>query len=846
MADDDIIIGGIGQPGRIPDFATEATQKSINEEAAKHGAAFTKMVRLLSMQASGQKISQGEYKNIQKELRLSRKETEKAKNQEGANSTRKRKQDEVALNEDKKQTNIFKKLLIASGEHLALENKRFKEDLKNNKKMQQLMKEGMSEESAGIMAKLAGFAAAVGTIGTKFAPVVGAITAAAAAVKGANEYLTQQAADRFNLAQELRQSGLASGLSSSEASLTSFAAKVRENNFTLGEAAEFTQRFANSVGVLGVQSSLEFVNSLAYAGENGSDMMRKFGMEFGEVANVAGTYLDSVRNLGMLDRMNAQQLRTNMDDFMSTVVSTSNVMKINMEDAAQMIKETLGRSDISSLLATMDPQRAAQVQEVVGMAGGMDNAMGEALAMRLAAGSQQEFMMTDAYANLVSDPISASIMPLVEQLATATEQGGVSGFQAQFANSEGQIQEFMDYASANREILLTGESAAQELVASLNRIRATVDDADDGRQALSGDDSAVLGSIEATRRFALALEGINTEIVENIDLETNLGRLNDANLALSGSIEEGASAIAATTADFIASTTFGAEAITKELAAGGLDIANEHIFGNLSDDSRESLENVKRMRQVIEQTFGAESLESISRPILEQIQKIQDLESNETSPYNTSRLGAERSRLIDMIDELSLTNPEQAERLSRELPSIQGFARDGTRLEFNPEELARQGMSFPTRTGVVQQRSGFLGGGDYELAGGGTMETRDMASDRVFAGLNANSSLDSDFIKDAFESALRSDGAAMLQSAGFGDSNDQFTVEEQQFMTSMLQQIKDNNLLNQEQLTQLVESTRNATGNEGWFDMSEATAADNAQRRQLISAIGNLVDALNN
>ena len=43
---------------------------------------------------------------------------------------------------------------------------------------------------------------------------------------------------------------------------------VRQNNFTLGEAPDFTQRFSKSVGVLGV-NGIDFVNKLAYAGEEG-------------------------------------------------------------------------------------------------------------------------------------------------------------------------------------------------------------------------------------------------------------------------------------------------------------------------------------------------------------------------------------------------------------------------------------------------------------------------------------------------------------------------------------------------------------------------------------------------
>lgn len=286
---EDVIIQGFGNDRSFPDFATEATQKGIMQEAGKHSNAFAQMVRLLSAQAAGQKISQSEYKQIQQELRNNRKATDALKKQNDSNDKKSKKQDDTALEEDKKQTSLFKKLLIASVERTQLSAKQFREEMKNDKRMQELMKEGMSSDSADITAKLEGFGAVLKDAAGKFAPLASAVTGIAGAVTAVNAYMKAQAQDRFNFAQELRQSGLAAGLSSSQASLTSFAATVRENNFTLGEAAEFTQRFANSVGVLGVKSSLEFVNSLAYAGQGGADMMRRFGMEFGEVANVAGT-----------------------------------------------------------------------------------------------------------------------------------------------------------------------------------------------------------------------------------------------------------------------------------------------------------------------------------------------------------------------------------------------------------------------------------------------------------------------------------------------------------------------------------------------------------------------------
>ena len=838
---EDVIIQGFGNDRSFPDFATEATQKGIMQEAGKHSNAFAQMVRLLSAQAAGQKISQGEYKEIQRELRNNRKATDALKKQNDNNDKKSKKQDDNALEEDKKQTSIFKKLLIASVERTQLSAKQFREEMKNDKRMQELMKEGMSSDSAGIMAKLEGFGVALKGVGKLAGPLATAVTGVASAVTGINAYMKAQAQDRFNFAQELRQSGLAAGLSSSQASLTSFASTVRENNFTLGEAAEFTQRFANSVGVLGVKSSLEFVNSLAYAGEGGADMMRRFGMEFGEVANVAGTYLDSVRNLGMLDRMNGQQLRTNMDDFMSTVVSTSNVMKINMEDAAKMIADTLGRTDIASLLATMDPQRAAQVQEVVGMAGGMDSPLGEALAMRLAAGSQGEFQMTSQYADLMSSPITASIMPLVEQLATSTEQGGVSGFQSALAGSRSDFQAAID--STSRELLLSGDQIGQAMIASFAKLLGTVEDANAGFTTLSGDDKAVLGSIEASRQFELALQGVNNAFIENADLEQNLGKLNTANVQLAGEIEGAGTAIAQH-ADILTGATTGLQALVTDLASGVVGLAGDGL-GFLSKDSAESLANVKRMRQVVEQTFGATSLEAISAPVLERLNKVEEAQQNyqlDPSKINEIRLQNSQSDLFDAIDKLSETNPEQAQSLLRG-SGLENFVRAGEIVDYNPDILEQQGIELGNirghELGLDRNTEG------YQLLGGGTMRTEKYTADALLSNIlqNGNNPLGTDFTRDAFNQLLTGNGSGLLDTIGFEREGDSFTAEERQMIVSLTTQLGEKKLIDDETLNKLITSIGEDSGRSA-FDWAGASEEDRVQQRALQATMNQLLQAL--
>ena len=69
--------------------------------------------------------------------------------------------------------------------------------VKNDDEIKRLMKQGMAEDSAGLMAGLSSLSG----VATKLAA---GVVAVAGVVKGANNYLLQQGTDRFNFAQELR------------------------------------------------------------------------------------------------------------------------------------------------------------------------------------------------------------------------------------------------------------------------------------------------------------------------------------------------------------------------------------------------------------------------------------------------------------------------------------------------------------------------------------------------------------------------------------------------------------------------------------------------------------------
>ena len=77
-----------------------------------------------------------------------------------------------------------------------------------------------------------------------FTDLLGAAAKLTVAAEGFNAFLGQGFEDRFNLANEIRQSGLMAGLDMASSGVQGFAETVRNSNFTLGQAAEFVKTFS--------------------------------------------------------------------------------------------------------------------------------------------------------------------------------------------------------------------------------------------------------------------------------------------------------------------------------------------------------------------------------------------------------------------------------------------------------------------------------------------------------------------------------------------------------------------------------------------------------------------------
>ena len=302
-------------------------------------------------------------------------------------------------------------------------------------------------------------------VGALIAGIYSAVTVTTAQTIGG-------ATERFNMAQEMRQSGILAGMDAAGAGLIGLSKTISRSNFTFGEAADFTRQFSQAVGVRGVQASMQFANTLAKSGEGNSDMMQRFGMEFSEVAEIAGTYMESVRAIGQLDKLSDNQMRMGMDNFMDTVVSTSNVMKINLQDAANMIADTLKQDRFASQLALMEPEMRKNVEAMVGSFGGQGSVFGEGLATAMAAGSTQDFLQTDVAQQLQGDVIGQQLLPLITQMADTARTQGPAAANALYASMGPQFEAILAFIGDNKALVNMNEGMAQTIAAEMGNSHA--------------------------------------------------------------------------------------------------------------------------------------------------------------------------------------------------------------------------------------------------------------------------------------------------------------------------------------------------------------------------------------
>ena len=361
------------------------------------------------------------------------------------------------------------------------------------------------------------------------------------ASEGINGFLQQGFEDRFNLANEIRQSGLMAGFDATTAGLQNMSEMITATGFTFGDAAAFVDKFSFAVGQVGVEKALKFANAMALEPfDDGVNMMQRFGLNFTETVGMAGTYLDTLRNANLLGKMNEEQMRNGMEDFMEGVQSTSNTLKVSLTEAAEIIKSRLEDKQVTSLLAMMDPEKADRTRTALANMGniGEDSMFGQALIARLTAGSRDRFEARSPEAQALRDlpgGIGLEMLPMIEQFASLVENtdANAGDFQTVVAGLGGQFQELMG-GLRNREDIIALVQTSPELQAlfdSMLKQMSTAEDADagtvGGNQGQSEMDKLVIQSEDLARKSTVAIENLvnaQTETSAN-----NLRRLNSTN-----------------------------------------------------------------------------------------------------------------------------------------------------------------------------------------------------------------------------------------------------------------------------------------------------------------------------
>ena len=524
---EEVIITGVGNG--TPDFATEKTLSDIRALMSRsfEGMKPEDAQRLAAAIASGDR----DIERILKEMKLGD-----------------RRSDNRSLTQlEKLNEKIEKQIGVTrnEGDERDKDAKERKTQLGELNRLLGNIKTGVEEEKVdlmeGLKTALEGAGAALGPIGASAAR---AVTELAAFANAANSFAIEVGQVRYDMANEMRQRGLAAGLSNVETSMNGFAAMVTNASFTQEQATELMRSFSQSVGDIGIDRALGFINELAFEGANGADMMRRFGFEFGQVSNVAGEYLESVRNLGMLDRMNNQQLRSGMEDFMDSVVTTSNVMKVSLEEAASMIANTLNsRDDFVAQMATLAPELRSQVSSIVGQLGASGTIVEEALATYLTTGGGANFERTDIAQTLKGDPVLVELFDMITAAGDTVLAGGSST--DVYAQLGPQFQGFLDSLVGNTSVaaMLADDpnSEMAKTIAQLTRVVPRFSDALEGNRTdttrISGDDREFAEKAIVEQRGAVALQNMMDQISRSFDYAENLGELNEANIKLINEVE---------------------------------------------------------------------------------------------------------------------------------------------------------------------------------------------------------------------------------------------------------------------------------------------------------------------
>ena len=495
----DVII--VGTEGSVTAWSTESTQQSIAAGIAKSTAQNTAIISLLRLVAKGEKATSAQLSAVKVEIA------------KVARSTQRGNKDEAKSNQSTKQAegknNSYWRAMLNLQKVNNGQNKRSERNAAARQtKISAMMKMGSSRSSAE--KSVSGVDMIMETV-KAVAKIVLVVKTLADIVK---ESVSAGFTERFDMASDMRQSGLMAGMEEAGQGFIKISNMISKTGFTFGEAAEFTKRFSKAVGVTGVKSALDFASGIADA-DNANGLMRKFNMDFPQIANMSGQYLESLRVAGQLQGRDKQELKAGMESFMSNVQMTSNVLKISMEEAAELMQKSVA-PDQAGLLATLPKEMRMAAENALKAMNVQGGPMGEALAARLAAGSEQAFLQTEEYQNLAGTGVGQELLSFINQIAPSVTAGGSEeDFQKRMANEFPKFAESLqEFASQDGvRVQLLGNKQLAALVGQLLESAQTYGDADKGISGGGKEDRARMLANEQTRRATMLAEDAMTKLM---------------------------------------------------------------------------------------------------------------------------------------------------------------------------------------------------------------------------------------------------------------------------------------------------------------------------------------------
>ena len=501
----------------LREWSTEATQKQIDGSLKQIMADNNALLRYTAAMASGDKNANKILGQAVNAIRENTKNDVKGDKKEQIQGNR------IVNSQQKIASSSLASLSAVTGlgsTMLDVERREKKRDDTYNA----LLTQNFSEEAANKGADRAMQMDLYKSLGLKFAAFSVATMGLADMLTGGAE---QGFGERFAMVAEMRQAGLLHSLEDAENGFISMSKTISNTNFTFGEATQFTKQFAKAVGVNGVKSALSFANTVAKDGTDGMNYMRKYALEFGQVSNIAGEYLDSLRIGGQLRGMDDRSMRSGMDDFMSNVEMTSNVLKISMEDAADLMKKAFGPTDVA-LLATLPEEQRKAIDAGFKSVNAQGNPMAETLAKRLAAGSRGAFLQTAEYQEMAGTAPGREVLNFVEQMAGQLENGDTESFQTALAQGFPELADKLVQMSSQGgvRVQLLSDPQLASMVGQIIEAAQTYGDAAGGTQKGTqevAEQAAVEQQIQIREALKMSEAAVNihmAKFVDNVNLVT--------------------------------------------------------------------------------------------------------------------------------------------------------------------------------------------------------------------------------------------------------------------------------------------------------------------------------------